>query len=467
MQGVDDQQEHDRIVDRHHGEFGARHHRIVFWAAVILLAAAIAASPLARRAGVPVFLATYALATAAWLALVPRRTVRLGTVFLLGFLLRLSLVAQDPLLSPDIVRYRWDGRALLSGFNPYSLPPSDARLTQLRDESFHRIEHRDIRSVYPPWAQLLFAGWAALGGSVAAWRAILLLFEALTAILLFRLSPSASLLYAASPLVVLEGFWSGHVDLAAAALLVAGCVTAAHRAMASGLLLALATGIKLIPLAAVPALSRLAGWRLLFPFALGLGIPLGIFAANGGVMTGLVDYSTRWSFNSPIFETTESAVRSLRLDLMLKSMWTAVKDPLQLEFLSDAVYRGMYPDFMARGILALAALSAIVLMLRKTSSHLSAAAHGVGLLILLSPTIHPWYWLCLLPLALAIRNRFWVTLAIASPASYLLYSADASRLFVYALAYGPALAVLMVQVSSGLRARDISRWMAFRGDSPS
>lgn len=393
--------------------------------------------------------------------------MRLRTVLLLGLLLRLMVATQPPLLSPDLWRYRWDGAALLSGINPYAAAPSDPRLQHLRDDSFQRIEHRDVRSVYPPFAQLLFAIWTALGGSVVVWRMLILLLEATAAVLLFRLSRSAAFLYATSPLVILEGLWSGHLDVIAASLLVAACFVAPRRAAASGVLLALAAGIKIIPLAAAPALARLAGRRFLIVVALVLAIPLAIFAAAGGVMTGLSEYSLRWSFNSPLFAAARSAVELLRLDLALKSIWTAVKDLLQLESVSPVVYRYLHPDLIARGILALTFLAAILVILRRTRSTLAAAAHAVGLLILCSPTIHPWYWLSLLPLALALRNWFWITLAISSPVSYLLYDGAVGQGSIFVASYLPALVVGGAQLLSCFRARDISRWMAFRGDSPS
>ena len=57
----------------------------------------------------------------------------------------------------------------------------------------------------------------------------------------------------------------------------------------------------------------------------------------------------------------------------------------------------------------------------------SRVAWSVAALLLSAPALHPWYWLTLLPLALEARSRPLVALAVASPASYLLYTALAWR----------------------------------------
>src|SRR5687768_4890595 len=155
MERVDEQHPKTEVVGSDHRDLYGRKHRMLFVGAVILLIGAVSSTPF-------VFFGSYILAVAAWLVVLRtyRQKLRTGTILLVLMLLRLPLAFHPSSLSPDLYRYRWDGRVALAGHSPYRYPPADSRLATLRDPSFPRIEHREIRSVYPPWAQLLFLGWA-------------------------------------------------------------------------------------------------------------------------------------------------------------------------------------------------------------------------------------------------------------------------------------------------------------------
>src|SRR6185369_3542936 len=69
-------------------------------------------------------------------------------------------------------------------------------------------------------------------------------------------------------------------------------------------------------------------------------------------------------------------------------------------------------DFVTRCILGALALIGIA---KVRTPHAA-----VGILLLCSPAIHPWYWLALVPLAIAFDSR-WIFVALCAPMSYLLY----------------------------------------------
>ena len=96
--------------------------------------------------------------------------------------------------------------------------------------------------------------------------------------------------------------------------------------------------------------------------------------------------------------------------LPTKTIWT--HHPLRFQFLSDFVYRHIYPDFLTRAILGIIALGAILLTRRVTTS--------VAALLICSPAIHPWYWLTIVPSVLIERSA-WLYVALMMPVSYLLY----------------------------------------------
>lgn len=442
---------------------------MLFSGAVILLSALHVLMPVAWvRAGSTGLIASYIAALALWFALIrlsaqPRLFI---IVLLVAMAVRAPFLFEDALLSPDVLRYRWDGRVVVSGRNPYRFPPEAAGLAHLRDQSFEDIEHREIRSVYPPVAQLLFGIWAAIGGSLMVWRLLLFIVEIGVLRILWRVGPSIAVAYATCPLVVMEGFWNGHIDVISGAALAAATLQVIRRPGVAGALTGAAAAIKFIPIAAVPALGRIARRSFWISLAATGGIPLALFTLGGGFGGGLTDYATRWSFNSPAYAAVRGLITTLELDRWFRAVWSVVKDPLQLEVMSDAVYRHLYPDYLARAFLLILFAIALIAMLRRTHDVTDAVVRSVGILLFCSPTIHPWYWLTILPLVLSGRAA-WLALALGGPASYLLYGQPASPSFVFIACYAPALMIGAAQLCSGFRERVMSRWMAFRGDSPS
>lgn len=399
MEAVDGQGAEDEVVQREDNRFGSMH-----GAALILLGAAVALAPwVTERFGFRGFVALYAVAALAWL---PLRNVssRLAHAIVIAVILRVLLLFSEPALSGDVYRYLSDGRALASGTNPYSYYPADPR-----------INHPEIRSIYPPHAQLLFAAVHELYW----WRLLIVAFDA-AAIVMLR---GRGLAYATCPLVLFEGTWSAHIDVIAGV----GLLVALTRK--SGVAAGIAAGLKIIPLAALPALF---GRRIPWTFFIALTAPV-LFFLGGPIMPGFRDYATRWIFNSPLYDLVFAIVERIPT----KTIWT--HHPLRFEAISDLVYRHVHPDFVTRAIMATIAIAAILLA-RKVSSAIAA-------LLLCSPAIHPWYWLTLVPAALIERTR-WLFVALCAPASYLLYD-KVSPILVYVLCYA----------ASAFSARVMSFWM--------
>jgi hypothetical protein len=359
----------------------------------------------AARYGFTGFVALYLMAALAWLPLV-RRSLPLGITIGIALSLRALLLFHEPFLSGDVYRYLSDGRVSANGGNPYAYTPTDAR-----------INHPEIRTIYPPLAQFLFRAVHDL----TAWRLLLIATDIAAIVLLRR---QGALAYATCPLVLFEGVSSAHIDLLAGVLLAFALTR--RSAIAAGL----ASGLKIIPVAALPALLRLhreARSRLRFIVTLCLTLLLPVLPFLGGpIMPGFRDYATRWIFNSPVYD----GVRAIVELIPTKTIWT--HHPLRFQFLSDFVYRHLYPDFLTRVILAAIAIGAILLARRVTTA--------VAALLICSPAIHPWYWLTIVPSALIERSA-WLYVALMMPVSYLLYD-GVSGWSVYVVTYGLAMAVV-------------------------
>ena len=326
-------------------------------------------------------------------------------------LARVVLLPLAPELSDDIYRYLWDGHVLASGINPYGHAPADAALTSIRTPWHGEINHPEVPTIYPPLAQLLFAAVAAAGGgAVLAAKLLWLGFDLGCGLLLHRIAertgrnPATVLVwYLWSPLLIVETAWSAHFD-AVGLFLVAALILACSRApgrdgggqrvnrgtlapgalargdlihdliraCTRGALLAAATLVKFAPAAALPALVRRHGWTTLFAFA---AVCAALYLPFSGVgpaalTEGLRTYARHWSANEGAFALIAALIR----------------DPVHAR---------------AAATLSVLAVVAWVTWRRFTVERALLWIIGAGLL--LSPTVHPWYTLWVLPMA-ALRG---------------------------------------------------------------
>jgi hypothetical protein len=317
-----------------------------------------------------------------------------------ALILRLLFLCAPPQLSDDVYRYLWDGSNLLHGINPYAAPPSAISAPPELKQVHSLINHPDFVTIYPPAAQLVFAGGAALGGSTTGFKTFLVLLDlglcALLALLLRQLGKPAwlSVLYAWNPLPVLEIAGSGHVDGAGLALLMGSlCLimrerlrpaTAAPRhwtALLAGALLACAGLVKLFPLVLAPVLF------LLVPTARRWSFTAGFFGTLAALLlpflpqltqmgASLDAYARNWEFAGFAFNMLRSLTGSGNLARLLLSCGFVLAVLTVTLRLARRLQRGLAPMDAGRRALQ--------------------ACYGIALaLLLLTPTLQPWYALCL------------------------------------------------------------------------
>lgn len=208
-----------------------------------------------------------------------RGRLTVGLVLAVALAARLALAVHEPTVSRDAFRYVWDGRVAAAGTNPYRYPPGDPALAGLRDaEVYPRIDRKRAPTIYPPAAQGLFRLLHELRpGNVVSVKLALVLLDLLAICLLmlalrrFGMQPERAVVYAWHPLAIVEIGHSGHID-GVAALLVLGAVLlfARGRPVATGVVLAAATLVKLYTVVALPALlwrDRVRDLRLVLAFA--------------------------------------------------------------------------------------------------------------------------------------------------------------------------------------------------------
>jgi hypothetical protein len=314
--------------------------------------------------------------------------------FALAVAIQALLLFTRPILSDDMYRYVWDGRVQAQGISPYRYPPDAPELEALRDaEVWPAINRRSAVTVYPPGAEAAFALlWRAVPDNVRWFQAAMAAGGLLAGGLLLGLlralgrSPARVLIYLWSPLLAYETAHAAHVDGLILPLLVgAWWARVRERDGWVGLLLGLATALKLYPILLLPALwrpqHRQGRWRLPLAFGLSLSACYLPYVWRSGWQ--VLGYLPRY-FGE-------------RFNMGLASL---LIPPLQ--------HLGLDPD---RGMLALMlgvlALLGLWMLLRPAVDGEAAVRRCVwliGAFTLLTQNLFSWYLLWLLPLvALFVR----------------------------------------------------------------
>jgi hypothetical protein len=273
--------------------------------------------------GSPLFFLCVGLAAVAYLVMlrgiwnVPEATPRLLLMaFLLAVAFRVPLAVAPVGADSDMVRYRWDGRVQLFGYNPYLVVPSDPSVAHMHTDETRRMPSLRVRTPYPPGAQLFFRLVVSIRDSTRAMRLALVTCDILTILVLWQWlvatgrSPWLALAYAWNPLVVLEVAHSGHIDALGALWITASAYFLARRRTAlAAATLVLAIATKLLPIVLAPLYWRRIRWR---DALLGVGLLTALyvpFVERGEVPLGAVPNVVAYiRFNGPIFRAIAAAV---------------------------------------------------------------------------------------------------------------------------------------------------------------
>jgi glycosyltransferase involved in cell wall biosynthesis len=376
-----------------------RRHRLACGAFVVLcgLIYGVAALPPGTRpAG---YLAIHVLLTG--VMVVAWRTAGAASwrwVIAAGMLSRVVLLPAPAFTSVDVARYLWDGRLALTGLDPYLVAPATPALGVLRTEWLPKGVHLHLPTIYPPGALGLFS-LAALGGDPATarllWKTIVTAFAIVTLWSAARTAAESGTrrhlaLVALSPLLVLETGVGGHLDAVATCAVAVALWLASRRDDAlAGVALGLGAVIKILPgAAALPlaARARSRGRPLVACAAVVVAV-YGVTLALGFLPIGSLAVPFReWSFGSPI--------------------WTALDMSLGRAAASIV------------SLALLVGLLALAVALARRGAWVRGAQVALAAPILLSPVVHPWYLMPLVPtLAIAPSAALlaWVT---AAPLAY-------------------------------------------------
>lgn len=355
---------------------------------------------------------------------------RLGFLLVCAAAFRLTMLLHQPDLSDDVYRYLWDGRVATTGLSPYAFAPDDPHVAGLFPELRARVAHRELRTVYPPLAQAVFrVAASAPGTGVFAMKAILGAADLAIVALLFAFRGAGArfgaALYAFHPLAVTESAGQGHLDSLGVALMLAALISLGRRRpVPAGVAFAGSVLAKYVSLAAVLPFARRGGWKFA-AVALVTGATVwGLTTRDvaGRPIGALGDYATRWEFNSLLYPAVSAAIESSHLPERAKAAFIRWKESREQRPWMQRVFPYFYAAFFARVALALLLTLGLVGIAARVRETEAAVFASLGAFLLVSPTLHPWYLLWVLPFAAKRREPAFLYLSCAAPLSYgLLY----------------------------------------------
>lgn len=304
---------------------------------------------------------------------------------IIGFsvLFRFTIFWCEPSLSEDIYRYVLDGRVQTAGINPYRYPPEAAELSQFRDSYYLKINHKNFRTPYPPFAETMFHLLASVGGGLMTFKACFLLFDLLLIAIickllkLEKLPTSYALVYAWHPLPVLEFAGSGHMDVIAIGLFLASyLLTLRSHQISGGALMAAAILTKYIPAISLPWMLRKWDWKFLIPLAIiSLAVTAQYYSHDLVLLKGIFAFYSKWWFNDSLFSILYQ------------------------------LFGGAEP---ARLIGGAAAFMGTVYCFIKRFSIFRSFIVVYGIILIFSPVVHPWYVCWMIPFLVFHRSLPWL-----------------------------------------------------------
>lgn len=349
-------------------------------------------------------------------------------ILIIGLFTRCAMFVSTPVLEDDSYRYLWDGAVTASGLDPYEYAPGDASTAPLLGgqqadtadtelevlkklaadhPEFHaRINYPFVSTIYPPVTQAAFAIAHFIDPfGLTGWRLVLLAADLATFVLLVSLlraygrAPEWAAVYWWNPVIILQGFGAGHMDVLVLPFLLATLLFAKQCKLHwSMLCLAGAVGIKiwpalLLPLILRPVLfqpSRLIGLSLLFGLASAVILApqlVHVFSPEAGLNA----YASDWRTHAFLFSILEDGV------------FQAFDDPGQTARVASAVI----------------VLSATGLMALRYGDHPDRlpllVTIAIASLIFLSPTGYPWYLIWLAPFLPFVPNPGLQCLMLTAP----------------------------------------------------
>ena len=312
----------------------------------------------------------------------------LAGIFVLGISARLIFLAYP--VGNDVFRYVWEGCIQNLGFNPFNYSPLSPALAEVARGDLYaiwqHINHPEFSAAYPPVALLFFRFFAWINPDPFFFKTAMIGFDIGVLIVLMLIIkqrgilPARLLLYAANPLILLYISGEGHLDIIQVFFLcLALYLILCKKSHATGfVMLGLAILSKYFALVAMPFLvsgeNRTKSLAVLIPLI--LYIPY--MDAGAAIFQSLGEFGAYFHYN-------DSMTVLLRYLL------------------------GGQNVFVSTCLLGIC----LVWVYLFVHDRLRSVYLALGCLLVLLPTLHPWYLVLISPFLVFFPSRAWLYLQAA------------------------------------------------------
>lgn len=367
------------------------------------------------------FVASAFLSGAAYLAAVSNFKIDISlskqAILFWAVAIILRVVALPLVPSDELFRYQWEGKIQRAGFNPYLIAPSDSKLDDLRHDfpQAAKINHPELRAVDPPGAELLFKFLSSITDRPLFYKILSAIADLAVAALLLRLIGGENRYreaawYAWNPLVAYTFAGGAHYD--------------------SLMILAMLGGILALVRSTTETKSS-SKWFLAVLAALlfGIAISFNLVAASFLLLCAV---ALRWRAIVLTVTALVPILLSIPFGFPKVRIWESLGQFMQLSRLNDLFWwlieETVWPNPHQRNfhyypILIVCVIAVSLLFIRNWKRGMLWA---LGVVLVLSPILHPWYCVWILPLA-AWRSAYaWTVLSVTLFSYYLFWD---ERLF--------------------------------------
>lgn len=313
---------------------------------------------------------------------------KLGLILLISLLARILIMGMP--VSDDVYRYLWEGKIIAAGESPYQYPADHAHYVSYRDYYWEKMNHKDKLTAYPPLAELLFASVSSIAYSTWAFKFLFVLADLCVVWILINIlslrgaDVRASLLYALNPIPLFAIAGEAHFDVMLVLAMLLSLLCVEKKAFAwAWIWLGIAIQIKIIAVALIPLFLWRCHWQYAWLTFIPLALPSLYFLDSlPGLFEGLWTFGVMNAFNGPI----HGPVTYL---------------------LKGNIAGASLVIFMLYGFITLWVIWAV-----KTPT--KAAYLLIASLVLLSPVVHYWYILWVIPFVALYPSLSWLVLTLTS-----------------------------------------------------
>ncbi len=162
---------------------------------------------------------------------------------------------------------------------------------------------------------------------------------------------------------------------------------------------------------------------------------------------GLRIYGQTWEFNGPLFEPLWRLIDAGGLAPRVKAGLDWLKGATGWQESLDALYPFVYPQLLAKALLAAGLLVFLARLWWRPPAPAIAIGRALAGLLVASSTVYPWYLVGLLPWAALCRRRAWLLASLLMPLAYLPRFWPALHLFpwIHLLIWLPVFGLLLAR----------------------